>query len=98
MAECTMRRRSSSRCSIRLMPGSSARSDTAFRALPIASVVSTMLSYRLLRRHGQVALSGCNRRGLASAILAALGDPFIGGCARQHADGILIRARAVFQL
>src|SRR5208283_2715335 len=43
MAERTMRLRNSSRCSIRLMPGSSARSVTAARALPIASAGSTML-------------------------------------------------------
>ncbi len=47
MAERTMRLRSSSRCSIRLMPGSSARWVTAARALPIASAGSTMMGYRL---------------------------------------------------
>ncbi len=49
-----MRLRSSSRCSIRLMPGSSARSDTAARALPIASTASTML-VQCLRGVGRVA-------------------------------------------
>ena len=41
-----MRLRSSSRCSIRLMPGSSARSVTAFVAFSIASPGSTMVGLR----------------------------------------------------
>src|SRR5208337_1399485 len=42
-----MRLRSSSRCSMRLMPGSSARSVTALRAFSIASCGSTMVGGRL---------------------------------------------------
>src|SRR5580698_8716139 len=49
MTECTMRRRSSSRCSRRLMPGSSARSDTADRA---RSNRSTMMDWGLLAFRG----------------------------------------------
>src|SRR5665213_1149018 len=41
-----MRLRSSSRCSIRLMPGSSTRSVTAFRALLTASDGSTIVCRR----------------------------------------------------
>src|SRR5271155_2401716 len=39
MTECTMRRRSSSRCSRRLIPGSSARSDIAPRARSMRSTM-----------------------------------------------------------
>src|ERR1700760_2501267 len=54
MTECTMRRRSSSRCSRRLMPGSSARSVTAARARPtrLSLLASAMVDRGLLTFRG----------------------------------------------
>src|ERR1017187_4070467 len=51
-----MRRRSSPKCSIRLMPGSSARWASASRALPIALSGSTIVG-SLLRRASLIRVS-----------------------------------------
>src|SRR6185369_3687919 len=63
-----MRFRSSSKCSIRLMPGSSTRSVTAFRALLTASDGSTIVCRRFYRLvcilDGGVLRVGCDLWGL----------------------------------
>src|SRR5580658_7193004 len=86
MAEWTMRRRSSSRCSIRLIPGSSARSVTAFRALSIASPGSTIVG--CLLRHRAV-LIGCGVL-LSGICLGGLGGRY---AARARGGNLLARRR-----
>ena len=66
-----MRLRSSSRCSIRLMPGSSARSVTAARALPIASAGSTMVGCLLLWRFFNELRAGLCAAGSGAALASS---------------------------
>ncbi len=71
-----MRLRSSSRCSIRLMPGRSARCVTAALALPIASAASTIVGR--LRRFVCV-FNG----GFYHCVLFLFGSLFLNGAVRS---------------